>query len=197
MSRPQQAAPAKLVVGLFTADRPLLVPAAGLLMKEFGPVDMVSRWYPFHHTLYYEPEMGGPLFRRFLVFSRLICQSHLSGVKLTTNEVESVFSLAQSRRVNIDPGCLSAERFVLATGKNSAHRIYLGKGIYADLTLLYQGGQYRPLPWTYPDYGEEGIRSFLQQVRQRYLDSLRFMREAGTRETQGATSAVGKRGEVI
>ena len=39
------------------------------------------------------------------------------------------------------------ERFVLATGKNFAHRIYIGKEIYADLTLIFRKGRFEsPFP---------------------------------------------------
>ena len=70
--------------------------------------------------------------------------------------------------VNIDPGYLLHERFVLATGKNYSHRIYIGKGIYADLTLMYTKGKFEPLPWTYPDYASENIIDFLEKVRKKY-----------------------------
>ncbi len=40
---------------------------------------------------------------------------------------------------------LLLERFVLATGKNYTHRIYIGKGIYADLTLIFQNGSFSGL----------------------------------------------------
>ena len=41
------------------------------------------------------------------------------------------------RKVNIDPGYLLSSRFILATGKEYSHRIYIGKKVYADLTLMY------------------------------------------------------------
>jgi hypothetical protein len=62
---------------------------------------------------------------------------------------------------------------VLATGKNCAHRIYLDRGIYADLTLVFHQKAYRPLPWTYPDYGDERVRGWLGVLRQKYLLQLR------------------------
>ena len=77
------------------------------------------------------------------------------------------------RQVNIDPGFLLMERLVLATGKNFAHRIYIGKCIYADLTLIYQKNGYQPLPWTYPDYAHESIRNFLILVRNKYMEDLK------------------------
>ena len=61
------------------------------------------------------------------------------------------------------------ERFVLASGKNFSHRIYIGGGIYADLTLIYQKGSFQKLPWTYPDYSDDGMLKFLEQVRNKYI----------------------------
>ena len=62
---------------------------------------------------------------------------------------------------------------VLASGKNYAHRIYLSKGIYADLTLIYRDKNYQPLAWTYPDYGETEVRRWLRALREKYLLQLR------------------------
>jgi hypothetical protein len=68
--------------------------------------------------------------------------------------------------VNLDPGLLTEENFILATGKNYSHRVYLRDGVFADLTLVYRKGEYLPLPWTYPDYASPAIREFLAQVRE-------------------------------
>jgi hypothetical protein len=65
------------------------------------------------------------------------------------------------------------ERFVLATGKNFSHRIYLGQGIYADLTLIYRHGEFQALPWTYPDYADQPLRRFLLSVRGKYARDLK------------------------
>ena len=81
--------------------------------------------------------------------------------------------------MNLDPGYLLYERFVLATGKNFSHRIYIGRGIYADLTLVYQKGAYRSLPWTYPDYAADTMRAFLTTVREHYAADLAAQKNAG------------------
>jgi hypothetical protein len=88
--------------------------------------------------------MGGPLHRRLMVFKSLVEQTELAAIKRMTNELEQKYQRQGQRRVNIDPGYLLAERFVLATGKNFTHRIYIGQGIYADLTLIYQKGDFKP-----------------------------------------------------
>jgi Domain of unknown function (DUF4416) len=174
MSKPQEPKPAKLVIGLFMQDRALFEPLAAELASEFGCLDMVSSWMPFNYTTYYQQEMGTPLFRRLLAFKPLIEQLQLAAVKLTTNRLEDQYTRSGRRRVNIDPGYLLYERFVLASGKNFSHRIYIGHRIYADLTLIYQGGAFEKLPWTYPDYADRPILSFLEQVRDKYAADLPF-----------------------
>jgi hypothetical protein len=174
MSKPQEPKPAKLVIGLFMQDRALFEPLAAELASEFGCLDMVSPWMPFNYTTYYQQEMGTPLFRRLLAFKPLIEQLQLAAVKLTTNRLEDQYTRSGRRRVNIDPGYLLYERFVLASGKNFSHRIYIGHRIYADLTLIYQGGAFEKLPWTYPDYADRPILSFLERVRDKYAADLPF-----------------------
>ncbi len=173
MSIPSEANPAKLVIGLFMHEKGVFERAVPELVPPFGPVDMVSAWFPFNETDYYVDEMGSPLFRRFVVFSKLIAQDRLAEVKVFTNALEGRLSREGKRTVNVDPGYVAAERFVLATGKNFTHRIYLGSGIYGDLTLVYHKGQFQPLHWTYPDYAGEPIRGFLQTVRARYMYQLK------------------------
>ena len=173
MSLPQAAKPAKLVIGLIVQDRTLFEPLAVELSCDFGSVDMISCWMPFDYTEYYEPEMGSPLHRRMLIYKDLIKQDELPAIKLATNRLEQSYSRSGRRRVNIDPGYLSYERFVLASGKNFSHRIYIGSGIYADLTLIYQRGAFVNLPWTYPDYGDKPMLELLTQVRNKYAVDMR------------------------
>jgi hypothetical protein len=63
---------------------------------------------------------------------------------------------------------LTLENFVLATGKDRAHRIYLGDGIFGDLTLVFREGTYSPLQWTYPDYADPELILMLNELRESY-----------------------------
>ena len=108
-----------------------------------------------------------------IAFKDLIKQDDLARIKIITNAIEEKFSQDNSRKVNFDPGYMLGERFVLATGKNYTHRIYLGLKIYADLTLIYQKGAFQTLPWTYPDYAAPDMLLFLNQVRNKYLADLK------------------------
>lgn len=173
MSIPQPPAPAKAVVSLVMRDRRLLEPVAKGLARILGDIDVVSSWQPFDYTDYYRAEMGAPLFRRVLTFKDLVPQDGLAGIKLATNTLEASFASEGRRRVNIDPGHLLRERFVLASGKNFTHRICIGGGVFADLTLVYTRGAFRPLEWTYPDYADDPMLAFLTQVRKKYIVDLK------------------------
>ncbi len=167
MSLPQPPGPAKLVIGLFMMEKDLLEPLVHDLVEKIDTIDIVSPWFPFDYTSYYESEMGNPLFRRMLVFKSLIKQTDLPEIKRITNKLELEYSKNDKRKVNIDPGYLLLERFVLATNKNFTHRICISNGIYADLTLIFQKGEFKPLAWTYPDYAAQNMIEFLLKVREK------------------------------
>jgi hypothetical protein len=173
MSVPQTPRPAKLIIGIFAKDKKIIDPVASELSSQFGQVDLVSSWMDFKYTSYYEPEMGSPLVRRMFAFKQLIEQSELASIKIATNQIEKTYSRAGRRGANIDPGYMLHERFVLASGKNFSHRIYIDLGIYADLTLIYQKGSFQKLAWTYPDYADQAVLTFLGQVRSKYVLDVR------------------------
>lgn len=141
--------------------------------EDFGPTDWTSPPLLFTRTKYYAREMGWPLHRRFVSFRDLLRPDLLVEVKMKTNSLEARYLRDGKRRINIDPGYLSLERCVLATGKNYTHRIYLSSGIYADLTLLFRRGGFIPLPWTYPDYADPATLSLFNSIREKYKRQLR------------------------
>jgi hypothetical protein len=176
MSIPHKPKPAKLVIGFFLKQKHLLSELAEDLVSLFGSVDMISAWLSFDYTTYYTEELGAPLFRRLFSFKKLIQQDDLTKIKLRTNQLEHKYSQNGKRRVNIDPGYLVPERFVLASGKNFSHRIYLAEGVYADLTLMYFKGRFQKLPWTYPDYADQSMLTALERIRSKYVLELRNLK---------------------
>jgi len=169
MSIPSEPLPAKLVVGLLFRDVDVRRQVLGALSGQFGPADFLSEPEPFRWTDYYDREMGSGILRQKVSFLNLVPVETLPDVKLATNHLEDAFSRDGRRRVNIDPGLLSEERFILATGKNFTHRIYLRDGIYADLTLIYQRDGFRPLPWTFPDHQDPHLLHFLAMLRRKLI----------------------------
>ena len=136
-------------------------------------MDFLSAPEDFSYTSYYDDEMGHGIRRQTASFLKLVAPDSIAAIKLRTNEIEASLAIDGKRRVNIDPGLLGLENFILATGKNFTHRIYLRDGIYADLTLIYQKGAFRPLPWTYPDCRELKFLHCLGVLRKK----LKFQRD--------------------
>jgi len=164
----------RLVVSVLTPAKEAADSALPRLCNELGAVEEEIGPLPFGYTSYYEAEMGPGIRRWMWVFAELVDRGRLARIKLLTNGIESAYSRDGKRRFNLDPGLLNLENFVLATGKNRAHRIYLGDGIFGDLTLLFSQGSYRPLPWTYPDYADPELIKILNGVRERYRCMLRL-----------------------
>lgn len=90
--------------------------------------------------------MGGNPSRYFLVFKDLVDPARLAAIKRETNDIEERFVENGGRRINLDPGILSAGSFILATTKNRSHRIPLSDGIYAEVTLIYFNHRFNALP---------------------------------------------------
>lgn len=158
-------------------NKALLEKLYPMLEKVCGPVDMISPWLGFDFTDYYYKEMGSPLFRKVFAFKKLIEQKDLAVIKEKTNAIEQIFAESHQRQVNIDPGYLLSSRFVLATGKDYSHRIYIGRNIYADLTLMYTKNKgFVTLDWTYPDYASKEMTDYLSKVRNKYLLDLNAIR---------------------
>ena len=172
MSSLQSPEPVKLIIGMFMAQGEQFHRLAAALADAYGPPDMISPWIPFDQTDYYFEEMGGPLNRRMMAFTELVDPGRLPSVKRFCHELEQTAMAGERRCVNIDPGYLCRSRFVLATGKDFTHRIYIGDAVYADLTLVVKDGAFAPLPWTYPDYREPALLQFLERARSKHLSDL-------------------------
>jgi hypothetical protein len=177
MSTPNDSDDVKLISSLFSSEKDLIDKVIPEMEGLFGPIDTMSQWLFFDRTRYYEKEMGWPLHRRFITFKDLIRPEELPGRKLATNTIEKTYSNNEKRRINIDPGYISLERLVLATGKNYTHRIYLSEGIYADLTLVFHKGSFSPLEWTYRDYSDPAVITFFNNQREKYKKQIRGIEE--------------------
>ncbi|HTY45607.1 MAG TPA: DUF4416 family protein [Patescibacteria group bacterium] len=173
MGKIVQRLPVKLFTGLIFQDSAIFEQAKAVLARHFGRIDLQSSILPFIHTDYYEKEFGTGLKRAFVSFARLIPAEELSRIKVKTNQIERKFCRAESRRINIDPGYLDLGKLVLASTKDHGHRIYLGRGIYAEVTLFFQDKTFQPWPWTYPDYKTAGYIAVLNQMRACYAGQIK------------------------
>jgi hypothetical protein len=175
MSRPRQAEAVKLVMSVISAEDEAFRDAMQILAAHFGRPDFISVRMRFDYTNYYEKEMGKFLIRRMVSFDEHVLPESLPDIKLLTNRVEDQYSSEGQRKMNIDPGYMSAAHLILATGKGYAHRPYLRDGIYADLALIFTDGAFRALPWTYPDYAGQEVMTLLYKIRSKYLEALKVV----------------------
>lgn len=143
------------------------------LEQEVGEVDFVSSLLPFSDTDYYEEEFGPNLQREIVTFAHLRDMGELAALKCLTNELEMRWAVDANRKVNIDPGYITLGKFVLATTKDRDHRIYIGQGIFAEVTLVYRSGSFAAREWTYPDYASPRHIELLNQLRNEYRQRLR------------------------
>ena len=84
--------PAKLMVGLLSADPALFDAAEQVLRPAYGPADFRSEVFQWEITRYYEQEMGARLLRQFMSFERLISPAALADLKRHTNRLEQSFA---------------------------------------------------------------------------------------------------------
>lgn len=171
MAEVTQPPEVKLICGMISANVALFDEARDALIRVFGSADVVSEVMDFDFTHYYDREMGSPLFRRFLGFAEPIAPEALVEAKLMTNALECDFAARRggspARPINLDPGYIEHSKLVLASMKNFSHRIYIGRGVYAEVTLMYHKGRWDALPWTFPDFASPRYHDFLTAARGR------------------------------
>lgn len=170
-----------LVMGVLWREDGVLPDAEKGASSLFGPVSRRSEAVSFgQYTEYYQKEMGQGILRSFWAFRMPFPRGALVEAKLATNRLERALAKEGRRTVNLDPGILSPESLVLATTKPQFHRVYLSKGIFAELTLAFRRGHFQVLPWTYPDYGDEWARSFFEKARGDLMESRRVVGKKGS-----------------
>jgi len=172
MTKIRQIDPVKLFVGIIYQQGISLPEIGAILSDRFGEIDLVSSDMPFDYTDYYSAEMGTGLCKRLYSFEKLIDPIDLSEAKLFTNEIEQKYLVEGKGIFNLDPGYLDLPKVVLASAKDFSHRIYIGKSIFAEITLSFVHNKYTFLPWTYSDYKTEGYLKFFYAMRNLYRTKL-------------------------
>jgi hypothetical protein len=141
------------------------------LREVFGPVIRETAPRSWHSEFYRE-ELGPDINRRFVFFERLIEQDDIVDIKLAATGMESGLSAGGNRTVNIDPGYLTLAKVVLATTKDYVHRIYLGRGVFAEVTLSFSEGRFHPRPFAYRDYREPASLDLFGEMREEFRKRL-------------------------
>lgn len=169
MGKPNPPKPALLFIGVLYSEETYVLKAKETLIKSFGPVFIETPPSDWNYSDYYKKELGQQIMRTFLFFRELINPEDIVDIKLKTNSIENDLSSDGKRRINIDPGYLTLSNVVLATTKNYSHRIYLGKGIYGEVTLIYKDKTFIPHIFTYPDYQDKDCIDMFIKARELLL----------------------------
>ena len=169
----RQPRPVKLIAAVLFADAASFGDARDALQHLFSPVDFQSEPVPFDYTDYYRAEMGAPLQRVLLSFHRLVGPGTLASVKHASRDLEDRMAENGCRRVNIDTGYLDMFKLVLASFKGRGNKIYLERGVWADMTLYFTKRGFQTFPWTFPDFKSGLFHADLKRIREIYKAQLR------------------------
>ena len=165
-----EPAPVLLLLAAFSRHSAALEWARDRAASAWGPIVLESPHFNFAETSYYEPTMGADLQKSFFAFQRLIDPEGIVDCKLAANRWEAEYAERgghpEPRPLNLDPGYLTPAKLVLASTKDHAHRIYLARGIFAEVTLYYKDRRWREREWTFPDYRRADFQSFFEQCRE-------------------------------
>jgi len=171
MGEPTSHCRALLLLAAFSRHDRALEWARRRAIESWGPIDSQSPTFQFSQTDYYRATMGLGLRKTFYTFARPFDPAELVDIKLQTNGWERQYAdlgrHEETRPLNLDPGYLTSGKLVLASTKDHAHRIYLSRGIYAEVTLFYKHGRWQPREWTFADYRREDYADFFSVCRER------------------------------
>jgi hypothetical protein len=163
---------AKLFFAIMYKNKDIFNEILNILIKKFGDIESVLE-YDFHFTSYYENETGKNLKKNLIVFKKYIKRDELSNLKIYSNNLEKKYSENKKRKINIDPGYLTLNSLVLASAKNLPHRVYLSKGIYADVVMIYTNKKYSASERAFPDFKQEIVKEFLKIERLKIKEELK------------------------
>ena len=168
--RLQKSRPAKFFFALASGKKEYLPEVEELISDECCKLGFRSELYRFSDfSSYYDSETGGEVWKYLAGAEGVLSPEEIVRIKRVVEGIQERFLFESDgtvcRQVNIDPGYINGWQVVLASVKNFTHRIYLGRGVYAETTLLYQKGAFQSLPWTYADYASRPVQEFLKMAR--------------------------------
>lgn len=165
--------PVKFFVAVLYADESCLNRAKQCIVDVWGDIDFEGDAHLFDVTDYYVPEMGFPIYRKLLSFKKLYEPSLLVEMKLQCNIIEQQLAVESKRTVNLDAGYLDHNKVLLASAKEAGQKVYLDKGIYADLAGRYKSGKYQPFEWSFPDFRDGRYDQELIAMRSKCMVQVR------------------------
>ncbi len=134
------------------------------LISKYGSLKTESSPYSFDFTKYYEKEMGSDLKKIFLIFEKEISKKDLVEIKQFITSIEEKYS-DDGRTVNIDPGYLSQDEFVLATFKGKDFKEKISEDTWIHKVLEFKGEEIIEFFHTFADYKVKENQEFLVSNR--------------------------------
>ena len=175
MVRAKKPLPAKLFVSLRMETPEIFTELLEALVANYGESDLRS---PTHESLVLPGGSERPVQVKLLSFETLIDPGRLARIKPTTDRVERELKPRGKRGarppVTIQPGYVTSAKIVTASRRNAAHRIYLGRGVYGEITMAHLQGAFHPHPWTQPHYRAAEVVEFFRTARERYLEQIQL-----------------------
>jgi hypothetical protein len=189
MGEPTPHSPVLLLMAAFSRHDAALDWAKRHAEEHWGPIALESPRFDFVETGYYDATMGTGLKKVFFAFQRPFDPERLVEIKLLTNRWEEECAAECNERdspifvdprraaapakigtaprpLNLDPGYLTPAKLVLASTKDFAHRIYLARGIFAEITLQYHHHRWKHHEYTFPDYRRADYQRFFTECRE-------------------------------
>ena len=173
MAHPQPEPLVKVCAAILHGRGEDLTPCLASLEALYSPVDFRGDAHDFEDTGYYAAEMGFPLARTIVSLHDLQPASFLPEAKHRTNELEDRLAAAEGRRFNVDIGYLDLHKLVLASFKGRGTKIYLSRGVWADMVLAYESGRFESFAWTFPDFSAGRYDEDFISIRGLYKAQLR------------------------
>ena len=135
-------------------------------------IDYIGESHLFEDHDYYKEEFGSPLYRFIISFETLSCPNLLVENRLKAGKLEKKLSRNGKRCYNLDVGYMDTDKLVLASLKYSGKKLYIDKGVYADMLLHYKKGCWYPFFWSFKDFCDNRYYKDLLLIRERYKKKL-------------------------
>jgi len=166
--------PARYFFAIAASSRAAHHESERLIAEKLGSLDFRSEIINFSDfSTYYDQEFGGHCWKYLVALKAPLPVDQIVPIKLLTEQIEAELAHetegGRQRTVNIDPGFVTGWQVVLASVKIHSHRIYVNRGVYCELTLLYRDKAFQSFPWTYNDYQSPPFLDFLNKLRREYV----------------------------
>ena len=168
-----EPAPVLRLVSCLTSHEEMLPALEEELIELFGPIALRSQAFDFELSDYYETEMGGDLKRYWYGFEELVGAECLADFRWQTEEIEKRNLQKDGRMLNLDPGYLDYGKLVLASLKEGADKIYMGRCVWAHTCLRYRHGDFTAPDHSFADFKDGRFNDFMKEARVLYRQLLR------------------------